>query len=71
MENFHVEFKSFGDVLLSEMIGELLFEIDSEFDIIDHSFEILRLLALPTDTFDFSDHETLVFIFTATKILLA
>jgi len=71
MENFYVEFKWFSNVLLGEMIGELLFEIDSEFNIIDHSFEILSLLALTTDTFDFSNHETLVFIFTATEILLA
>ena len=71
MENFYVEFKWFSNVLLGEMIGELLFEIDSEFNIIDQSFEILSLLALTTDTFDFSNHETLVFIFTATEILLA
>jgi len=71
MENFHVEFKCFGDIFLGEMIEELLFKINSEFNIINHSLKILSLLALTAYPFDFSNHETLIFIFTATEILLA
>ena len=62
MQDFHVEFNSLWNVFLGHMVDELFFEIDSEFYIIDHPFEILSLLPLATYALDFRYHETLIFI---------
>lgn len=42
------------------IVDELFLDVCCEFDIVDHPFVVLRLLALPAAAFNLGDHETLI-----------